>query len=92
MKDKLCDEKFNNFDELFQRLKAEWDAITPEVIHHFYSSFKARTIVCARHNGDCRNIYKTEVTHEHDKYRTHLEYVPHPLNPGMILTTEKKIQ
>lgn len=91
LKDKLKDIKFNNFDELFARLKQEWDSITPEMIHNFYSSFLARTIVCSRYNGDSLNTHKTEVKHEHDKYRTQLVFTTHPIT-NQIIVTEQPIK
>ena len=63
-----------NADQIYSRFVDEWNAIPNEVIHNFYSSFKARCQVCERINGESLNGHWLEVTKEHDKYRTNLIY------------------
>lgn len=71
--------KFNNFDELYARLRFE-------IVHHFYSSFKARTVVCLKYNGDCLQKTKAKV---YGKYWTHLKLTINPITNQTIVTNEK---
>ena len=60
---------FKTADELFDRLANEWNAIPSELIENYYSSLRARCIVCARYNGESLNGRWGEVHREHDLYR-----------------------
>lgn len=73
LKDKLGNDVFKSENELFERLKLEWQNIPAEIIRNCYSSFLARCIVCLRYGGDSLVTRWKEVHQEHDKYRTHLE-------------------
>ena len=63
-----------NADQIYSRFVDEWNAIPNEVIHNFYSSFKARSQECQRIKGEGLNRHWLEVTKEHNKYRTNLIY------------------
>lgn len=75
IKGKIAGEKFVNADQLFNRLAAEWASIPNEMIHNFYSSFKARCKVCEDLRGENLNGHWKEVHKEHDKYRTRIIYL-----------------
>lgn len=60
---------FKTADVLFDRLANEWNAIPSELIENYYSSLRARCIVCARYNGESLKGFWGEVHREHDLYR-----------------------
>ena len=51
IKDRIGNATFKDENDLFNKIKYEWNNIPPEVIHNTYSSFLARCIVCHRNNG-----------------------------------------
>lgn len=75
MKGKIRGTRFNNSDELFNRLQMEWNSIPDNVIHSCYSSFLARCQVCVEINGESLNGHWKKVNKKHDLYRTRLHYV-----------------
>ena len=63
---------FNSKEELFNKLSELWDSIPNEIIHNYYSSFKARLQACLQHQGACLNGKWADVHKYHAQYRTNL--------------------
>ena len=84
LKDRLGNDVYENEDQLFARLKYEWEHIPAEIVHECYSAFLARCIVCARHNGETLSGKWNEVHVEHNKYRTKLVQIQANTQNGLI--------
>ena len=72
LKKKLAGRNFDTEDDLFEAIRTEWDRIPPEIIHNYYSSFKARCQACLSINGQSLNARWQLVKNHHDFYRTRL--------------------
>ena len=59
-------------EEIFNKLSELWDSIPNEIIHSYYSSFKARLQACLQHQGACLNGKWADVHKYHAQYRTNL--------------------
>ena len=62
--------RFGSASELFDHLSNVWLNITNEVIHNYYSSFKARCMACAALGGKSLNGRWNIVREYHNQYRT----------------------
>jgi hypothetical protein len=81
LKNRISGIKFRNADELFNRIKTEWDLIPDKVIHNAYSSFLARCKVCVELKGECLNTHWDKVRKVHNLYRRDIQYrFDHNLN------------
>jgi hypothetical protein len=67
IKRKLTGRRFTNAHELFEAMAQAWEEISQEQIDSLCSSFQARCVVCARHNGDSLNGHWTEVHQVHHR-------------------------
>jgi hypothetical protein len=65
IKRKLRGRVFSSREELFAAISEEWNNIPNDVIENYWSSFRARCVVCARLNGACLNTHWGEVHREH---------------------------
>jgi hypothetical protein len=65
IKNRLKGRRFANEAALFQALCDEWYGIPNATLSNYYTAFRPRCIVCARHGGESLNGRWAEVHHEH---------------------------
>jgi hypothetical protein len=68
IKQRLRGRAFLNADSLYDAVLNEFCAIPDQTVHNFWSSFRARCLVCARLGGKCINGHWKDVRVAHREY------------------------
>lgn len=66
IKNQLRGKSYSSPKALFNAVEATWLNISDEMIHNYWSAFRARCIVCAQLQGKCLNGHWKEVTAVHE--------------------------